>query len=397
MSDGKLKALDVSRKTEPGKYSDGGGLYLQVATADSKSWLYRHWIGGKEHWLGLGSYKDLSLSAARIARDIARGKIRSGANIVADRKLAREQTKALRKPSLTFRQAAEKYLRDHDADWKNSKHRDQWRSTLLAYAYPVIENMPVGDIRPSDILTILEPIWTTKHETAKRLRGRIEVVLASVNDVDALDYRNPAQMTLQLRNRLPARRGEKRKSHASMPFVEVPRLMVQLSTCGGVAAFALRFCILTAARTGEVLGGRWSEIDEVQRVWTVPATRMKMGNEHRVPLSDAAMQVLNGLKALRQNEWIFPSIGRSAQLSNMAMLATLQRLAITNATTHGFRASFATWAEETTEFAEEIREAALAHQYKTETIAAYQRGDKLERRRALMDRWAQFCVCTEDA
>lgn len=389
---GKLSPLEVSRQTTPGKYPDGGGLYLQVGREGSKSWLYRHWIDGKERWYGLGSFKDVSLKQAREKRDEARQAVRAGADLVKAKQEARAQVLAAETVSTipTFRESAERYIAKNEANWKNRRHRLQWSASLKRYAFPILGDIRVNAIRPSDVLNALSPIWSTKRETANRVRGRIETILASEANIDDLNYRNPAELTLQLKNKLPARESRKRKSHPALPYAEVPVFIAKLRTAEGIAARALEFTILNASRTTETIGALWSEFDLGNLVWSIPGGRMKMEEGHTVPLSAPVISLLEGMAKIRQSGFVFPSYGSDA-LSDAAMLAVLKRIGYGHVTVHGMRATFATWAEECTDYPDGVREAALAHKYKTETVASYQRGTKLEKRRALMKDWAEYC------
>jgi integrase len=387
---GRLKPLDVDRQKTPGKYFDGDGLYLIVAGPTSRNWTYRYWFKGKERWCGLGSLQDVSLKEARIKRDDVRQQVRAGIDIVAAKRAARQHAKAeVAAAALpTFKDCAAKYI---DANWENwsEKHRNQWPSSLKRYAYPTIDELTVAEIKPSHIFELLAPIWVEKRETANRIRGRIETIIAKNVDVDDTDFRNPAELTKQLREKLPKRPKQTTRHHPALPYADLSRFMSNLSCAGGRAAAALRFLILTVCRTNEVLGARWSEIDWPRAVWCIPGERMKMGEDHSVPLSEPALKILDEMRDGSQNDLIFPSSGNEP-FSDMAMLAVLKRMNCRHITVHGFRATFATWAEECTDYPDSVREAALAHKYKSETTAAYQRGQKLEKRRALMNDWALF-------
>lgn len=387
---GKLKPLDVARQITPGKHADGDGLYLVVAGPTSRNWSYRYWMAGKERWHGLGSLQDVSLKEARIKRDAARQQVRAGIDIVQAKRSAREDAKATHVTAAapTFRECAERYIRENEEKW-SSKHGAQWPASLQAYAYPTIGHLRIGEILPSHIYDLLQPIWLEKRETANRVRGRIETVIAKNVDIDDANFRNPAELTKQLREKLPKRPKHKPRHHPALPYAEAPAFMRALAMSGGGAARALQFLIYTVCRTNEVLGARWDEIDRPSAVWKIPGSRMKMGEDHSVPLSAPALAILNKMRDGRQGDLIFPSSG-DAEFSNMAMLTVLDRLGYGPFTVHGFRATFATWAEETTSHPDGVREAALAHRYKDETTAAYQRGTKLEKRRALMSDWADF-------
>ena len=392
---GKLKPLDIERETRPGKYADSEGLYLIVAGATSKNWSYRYWKDGKQRWLGLGSLKDVSLKNARLARDAARLRVKGdrstpGVDIVQEKRAAREEAKAIeiKVTLLTFEQCAETYIRERWSTW-SKKHRAQWPSSLKRYAYPTIGKLTISEIRASHIYELLRPIWVDKRETANRVRGRIETIIAKNVDVDDTDFRNPAELTKQLREKLPRRPKRVVRHHPALPYAEAPQFMADLSAAGGIAASMLRFLIFTACRTNEVVEARWSEIDWPSSTWKIPGERMKMHQDHVVPLSDPALAILDKMHDGTQGELIFPNPDEGV-FSENAMLAVLDRLGYSHVTVHGFRSTFATWAEECTDYPDGVREAALAHKYKSEATAAYQRGQKLEKRRVLMKDWAQF-------
>jgi integrase len=389
---GKLKALDVEREETPGKYADGDGLYLIVASPTSKNWSYRYWFEGKERWHGLGSFKDVSLKEARIARDAARQRVRNGIDLVQQKRDARAEAKAaaVRIQAPTFEMCAEAYIREHWSSW-SEKHRNQWPSSLKRYAYPTIGHLTIAEIKPSHVFDLLAPIWIEKRETANRVRGRIETIIAKNVDVDDTDFRNPAELTKQLREKLPRRPKRAVQHHPSLPYAEAPQFMAALSCAPGRAAAMLRFLILTACRTNEVVEGRWAEIDGPLSAWKIPGERMKMDQDHLVPLSKPALAILDELRGGGRSELIFES-QEGGRFSENAMLAVLARLGFGHITVHGFRSTFATWAEECTDYPDGVREAALAHKYKSETTAAYQRGQKLEKRRALMKDWADFIL-----
>ncbi|MEH2468833.1 integrase [Nitrobacteraceae bacterium AZCC 2161] len=387
---GKLKPLDVARQVTPGKHSDGDGLYLVVASSTSRNWSYRYWFKGKERWHGLGSLQDVSLKEARIKRDTARQQVRAGVDIVQAKRSAREEAKAVETVAAapTFRECAERYIKENETKW-SPKHAAQWPSSLQAYAYPTIGHLRMAEILPSHIYDLLQPVWVEKRETANRVRGRIETVIAKNVDIDDMDFRNPAELTKQLREKLPTRPKHKPRHHPALPYAEGPAFIASLAGAAGGAAEALRFLIHTVCRTNEVLGARWSEIDRPAAVWKIPGERMKMDEDHCVPLSAPALAILDRMQDGSQSDLIFPSAG-DEPFSDMAMLAVLDRLGFGHVTVHGFRATFGTWAEECTDYPDGVREAALAHKYKSETTAAYQRGQKLEKRRALMKDWANF-------
>jgi integrase len=392
---GRLKPFDVEREEKPGKYADGDGLYLIVASATSKSWSYRYWFKGKERWHGLGSFKDVSLKEARLARDAARLLVKgdrntAGVDLVQEKRAAREEKKeeAAAEKAKTFEQCAQAYIDEHWNSW-SEKHRAQWPSSMKAYAYPTIGHLTIAEIKPSHIHDLLKPIWVEKRETANRVRGRIETIIAKNADVDDKDFRNPAELTKQLREKLPKRPKRVVRHHPALPYAEASSFMTVLSGAAGTAAEMLQFLIFTSCRTNEVVEARWSEIDRAGSIWKIPGERMKMDQDHHVPLSDPALAVLDKMRNGSQGELIFPN-PEGGMFSENAMLAVLDRLGHGHVTVHGFRSTFATWAEECTDYPDGVREAALAHKYKSETTAAYQRGQKLEKRRALMRDWANF-------
>lgn len=392
---GRLKPLDVERQTKSGKYADGDGLYLIVTGPTSKSWSYRYWKDGNERWHGLGSLKDVSLKDARLARDAARLRVKgdrstAGMDIVQERRKAREAAKAIEAKVVlpTFEECAEAYIRTNWSTW-SEKHRDQWPSSLRRYAYATIGKLTIPEIKPSHIHDLLKPIWVEKRETANRVRGRIETIIAKNVDIDDPDFRNPAELTRQLREKLPKRPKRVVRHHPALPYADAPAFMKLLASAPGTAAAMLRFLIFTACRTNEVIEAHWSEIDRSGSTWKIPGERMKMDQDHHVPLTDPALAVLDEMRDGRQGELIFTNPDGGA-FSENAMLAVLDRIGYGHVTVHGFRSTFATWAEECTDYPDGVREAALAHKYKSETTAAYQRGQKLEKRRALMKDWAAF-------
>jgi integrase len=378
-----------------GLVCDGGGLYLRVTKgADgslNRSWLYRFASGARERWMGLGAYPDVSLKEARNAAEDARRLRRQNVDPIDD-KYAKRAAQAVRKAKeTTFAEAAENYVRSQSAGWRNAKHAAQWPSTLKRYAFPIIGRLPVQAIDTDLVLKVLEPIWTTKPETANRLRGRIEAVLDSAKVRGLRGGENPARWRGHLDKSLPKRSKVRRvEHHAALPFDALPEFMTRLGGQDGTAARALAFTILTAARTGEVIGAKWDEIDFAARVWTIPADRMKAGKEHRAPLATAAIAILEQAAARRENDFVFPG-GRGRGLSNMAFLALLRRMKRDDLTTHGFRSTFRDWAAERTGVPREVAEQALAHALSDKVEAAYRRSDLFEKRRKLMESWARFC------
>jgi len=396
-----LKALNIARELKPGMYSDGGGLYLRVGPTGAKSWVFRYRTGAKLHDMGLGPLHTIGLADAR-AKALEARKLRlDGGDPLHARHAARQATKLEAAKAMTFRQCADAYIEGHRAGWKNEKHGAQWAATLAAHVYPVLGELPVAAIDTGLVMKALEPIWTTKTETASRVRGRIESVLDWATTREYRTGENPARWRGHLDNLLPARsKVQKVEHHAAMPYTDVGAFMARLRQQAGAGARALELAILTAARSGEVFGARWVEIDMEGAVWTVPAGRMKAGQEHRVPLSASAMAVLGTMAAVREGDFVFAGGRAGKSLSNMAMAMVLRRMELPELTVHGFRSTFRDWAAERTAYPNEVVEMALAHTIGNKTEAAYRRGDLFGKRRKLMDEWAKYCGtvaadCTE--
>jgi len=389
---GKLSALQVSRLAEPGRYGDGGGLWLQVTPAGTKSWLFRFMLDGRARQMGLGSLSDVTLAEAREAARNARRTASEGIDPIDARAKQRAEARASRLRHITFRDCAERYIAAHEAGWRNPKHREQWRNTLTAYADPIIGELAIGQIDTALVLKVLEPIWRVKPETASRTRGRIEAVL---DWAQARGYRqgeNPARWRGHLDKLLPSKSKVRRvEHHGALPFHRAPAFVAALRAKPFVSAKALEFTILTAARTGEVIGARWAEFDLTEASWTVPAERMKAGREHRVPLSPRTVEILHSLPR-EDGGFVFPGAKAKSGLSNMAMLQLLRGMDSTEGlTVHGFRSAFRDWASEQTDCPREVAEAALAHTISDKVEAAYRRGDLFDKRRRLMEDWAAFC------
>jgi integrase len=391
----RLSAAQVAKIDKPGRYGDGGGLWLQVSQWGTKAWLFRYMIKGRARQMGLGDIATFSLKEARERARAARQLVADGVDPVEQRKARKEAAQAADAKRLSFREASERYIRAHSPGWRNAKHAEQWTSTLATYAWPVLGDLGVDRIETAHVTQVLEPIWTDKTETATRLRGRIERVLDWSKARGFRKGENPARWRGHLDKLLPARsKVAKVRHHPAMPYDEVPAFMGRLRGAEGLSARALEFTILTAARTGEAIGARWSEVDFATKVWTVPENRMKAGRPHRIPLSEPVLALLAALpRASDGEDFIFPGARKGASLSNMAMLETLRGMeGERGLTVHGFRSSFRDWAAERSNFPREIAEAALAHVLKDKTEAAYQRGDLLEKRRRLMGAWASFCM-----
>lgn len=409
-----LLALDIKRKP-PGRYGDGGGLYLLVRDAEARFWLFRYSMpGGKQREMGLGpalGRAALSLSEARDRAGELLKLVRSGVDPLDQRQATAKAVARTAIATRTFDAVAKLYMDAHEAGWSNSKHRAQWTMTLDTYAGPHLGKVAVDAVETGHVTAALQPLWNIKPETAGRLRGRIEAVL---NYAAAKGWRtglNPARWRGHLDQLFPSpRKIASVEHHAALPWQEVGLFMAALRAQDVVSARALEFAILTAARSGEVLDATWGEIELKAGLWTVPAVRMKAKREHRVPLSAPALALLNAMATVRASAEpeapIFPGNGRGVGLSGMALLMLLRRMnAVTDdgkprwrdgvsgeaITAHGFRSSFRDWAGETTAHPREVVEAALAHSLKNKAEAAYARGDLFVKRRALMEEWATFC------
>jgi len=390
-----LSALEVRNLSEPGTHFVGGvaGLVLKVKDTGAKSWVLRAIVGSKRRDYGLGGFPDVTLAAAREAARAARAKIKSGIDPIDEARQARSALKATQAAAITFQKAAEAYISAHKDGWRNEKHTKQWTTTLTTYAYPAIGNLLVQDIGLPQVLAVLEPIWKTKTETASRLRGRIEQVL---DWATARGYRNglnPARWRGHLDKLLPKPSKVARvEHHDALPVSEVDTFMAALRKQEGIGAKALELVILTAARSGEVRGARWSEVDLDNGLWVVPGHRMKAGKEHRVPLSDAAITLLKSAPRHAETELIFVG-AKGGQLSDMTLSAVIRRMKAP-CVPHGFRSTFRDWAAECTNYPSEMAEMALAHTISDKVEAAYRRGDLFEKRRKMMADWAAFCSAT---
>jgi integrase len=386
----------------PRRHGDGGCLYLQVNGPDRGAWVFMVKRGGKQRPIGLGSVRDVPLKDARELADACHQAVRKGRD---PRTVVAEAS-----GEMTFDTTARELIESMAPGWRNAKHRAQWSMTLLGempdkdgnrkktrydYCAP-IRNRPMSKLTTEDALRVLKPLWQTRPETANRLRGRCERVWDFAKARAHCSGENPFRWRGHLNAVLPPRARLTRGHHKAMPFAEVPAFVGRLRAMQGVAPRALEFAILTAARSGEVLGARWDEIDFKAKLWMVPATRMKAGKEHRVPLSDRAVAILDELHQARVSDFVFPGFKRGGPLSNMALEAVLRRAEI-DVTTHGFRSSFRDWAGDSTAFARDVVEAALAHAIENKTEAAYRRSDALEKRRALMAAWAACCNPEKEA
>jgi len=371
--------------TKAGRYSDGGGLYLIVSESGARKWVFRFTFGGRVSELGLGSGHGVSLADARIKARDARTLIEAGKNPVEEKKEIERAKSAIP----TFGTVADELIASKEREWRNEKHRAQWRSSLETYT-ATLRSKPVDQIDTAAVLEVLKPLWQEKPETASRVRGRIEAVLNSARAQNFRTGENPAAWRGHLEHLLPKRAKLSRGHHSAMSYKDVPAFASQLSEHGTMAALALEFAILTAARSAEVYGATWSELDLKAKVWNIPANRMKGAREHRVPLCARAVDLLNHLFAARTCDYVFTSPRGPRPLSHIAMAKVIDRLKVSGATPHGFRSSFRDWVGNETTFSRELAEAALAHLVGDETERAYRRGDALEKRRKLMDAWGAF-------
>ena len=396
----RLTALRVGKLTKPGLYGDGGGLTLQITPGGVKSWLFRYMMSGKPYGMGLGPTHTVSLAEARQKALFARKLMIDGINPLAAKKQDQVAAALANAKMMTFDQCAKAYILAHKAGWKNAKHADQWTNTIDTYASPVFGHLPVAEIDTGLVVKCLAPIWEGKTETASRLRGRIESVLGWATTSGYRIGENPARWKGHLDNLLATiSKSSRTKHHPSLPWQHVGAFVSALRTRDGVSARAVEFAILTAGRSGEVRGAQWSEFDVERKVWTIPAERMKAKRQHEVPLSDAALALLNAIP--RNGDFVFAGI-KAQQLSDMSLTAVIRRMNTgekpawidangEGITIHGFRSSFRMWTAETTNYPREVAEHALAHQLPDAVERAYQRGSQFAKRAELMSEWSTHC------
>jgi integrase len=414
----KLTALQVNKLANPGLYGDGGGLTLQITQAGVKSWLFRYMLEGKAHGMGLGPTHTISLLEARQKALDARKLLIDGLNPLVIKKQKIQERVLERAKMMTFDQCSKAYIEAHKASWKNAKHIDQWTNTLTTYASPVFGTLPVAEVDTGLVVRCLAPIWESKTETATRLRGRIESVLGWATTSGFRTGENPARWKGHLQNLLATiGKSSRTKNHPSLPWLHVGKFISALKTREGTAAKAVEFSILTACRSGEVRGAKWAEFDFTQKIWSIPADRMKARREHQVPLSEAAISVLTSMQrraathavgetTTNENMFVFPG-SKGQTLSDMSLTAVIRRMnededkpiwvdaAGDGVTVHGFRATFRMWAAENTAYPREVAEHALAHQLPDAVERAYQRGTQFAKRQSLMNDWAEFCCPTK--
>ncbi|MCD6438123.1 MAG: tyrosine-type recombinase/integrase, partial [Halomonas sp.] len=377
---------------EPGKHEDGGGLRLVVSKGGAKKWVLRFTLKSKRREMGLGSFPDTGLAEARRKAENYRKLAKEGTDPIHARELETQQ-----QSTPTFTNCAARYIQSHRRSWRNAKHARQWVSTLKTYARPVIGEMPVDEIDTHQILNILSPIWIAKTETAKRVQGRIENVLDFASAHKYRDEANPARWRGHLDKLLPKpSKVQKVTHHPAMPYEQVAAFMGAVQDYNSVSSKALQLLILTATRTSEVLNAEWHEIDLVNATWTIPAKRMKASREHRIPLSHQALALITTLPSVKGNSFVFPGMKPSRPLSNMSLLQFMRGLGYGpsgdkgNYVPHGFRSSFRDWTGEVTSYPRDVAEMALAHAIENKVEAAYRRGDLFEKRRAMMQEWADY-------
>ncbi|MDX2328669.1 tyrosine-type recombinase/integrase [Sinorhizobium medicae] len=383
-----LTVTEIKNSSKP-KLRDGDGLWLHTSSAGNRHFVFIYIRHGRRREMGLGTYGtgtgQVSLAAARAKAEEIRAILGRGGDPFTEMEERQERVKPT-----TFGQCADDLVDAMESQWRNEKHRAQWRMTLTEYA-KALRKMPVAEVTTDDVVRVLKPIWTTKAETASRLRGRIEKVLDHAKVRGLRTGENPARWKGHLDHILPKAGKLKRGHHAAMPYADVPAFMKKIREASGVGARALEFTVLTASRTGETMGARWAEFDFKENVWTVPAERMKGGREHRVPLTDRVLAVLTEMKKRSVNDFVFPGSKANTPISNMTMSKVMKTYEADAFTVHGFRSAFRDWASEETDFQGEVAEAALAHITGDETERAYRRGDVLEKRRKLMEAWETYC------
>jgi len=389
-----LTPLAVSKIRRTGLHAVGGinGLGLKVMPSGSRAWVLRTMVAGKRREYGLGGYPTVTLASARDRARTMLDQLFAGVDPAVTKQQAKSQLAAQKARAVTFRAVAEQYIAQHEASWKNAKHAAQWTSTLVTYAFPVCGYMVAADVDTATVLRVLEPIWVEKSETASRLRGRIEAILDYATAKGLREGPNPARWKGHLALTLPSKRKVSPvKHHPAVPVKDMPAFFKELQNREGTAARALEFLTLTAARSGEVRGAQWSEIDLAKKVWTVPPGRMKAKREHRVPLSKQAVAILRALPSRETGGLLLPGSKPTIKLSDMALSAVMRRMQIP-AVPHGLRSSFRDWVGEETSYPREVAEMALAHAVGNAVEAAYRRGDLFEKRRLMMQDWSDFLL-----
>lgn len=403
MAKEKLNPRKVATLTQPGWHGDGQGLWFQIKHNGSRAWAFRYMFQGKPRIMGLGPYPNFSLAEARTKAADARKILKDPDNPRDPLEVRRERQQAAklsRKEIATFDEVARRYIAAHRSSWTNPKHAAQWESTLQRYASPKIGNTPVSAITTDDVLQTLEPIWHSKTETASRVRQRIENILDYATARKLRSGENPARWRGHLDKLLPKpSKVAKKEHHAALAYAGIGGFMSALRTHSGIGAAAFEFAILTASRTGEVIGAKWQEFDLQAEQWTIPAERMKANKEHVIPLSSRALEILQAMQGhqTEKSPYVFHGVTIGKHISSGAFLQILKRMNRKDITPHGFRSTFRDWAGESTSFPREVIEHALAHQLKDKAEAAYQRGTLLKKRAKLMQAWADQCNAPDSA
>ena len=389
----RLTSLKVARAKRPGMYADGGSLYLRVAPGGSKQWIFRYAAStGRMRDMSLGAVHTFSLAEARERATEARKLRADGIDPLDHKRAQRAALRAADAKAMTFEQCARGFIKDNEAEWTNPKHRHEWETTLRKYVFPLLGSLPVEAIDTPLVLKVVKPLWERIPTTASRVLGRIQAVLgwATVHHYRSGD--NPARWQGHLEHALPAlSKVAKAEHHAALPYPQVGAFVAKLRKDSSVGARCLEFITLTAARLGEAINAEWDEIDLANRVWVVPASRMKADREHRVPLSGAALAVLKAVQAIRQSDYVFPGTRQGRPVGENTPVRLAKQAAGSNITVHGLRSTFRDWASERTSFSREVAEMALAHAIPNAVEAAYRRGDLFEKRRRLMEAWVKFC------
>jgi integrase len=388
----RLSPRTITAITKVGMHADGGGLYLQVSQFDTKSWIFRFKLKGRERQMGLGSLNTISLAEARLEAGECRKMLREHIDPIEARNARRNRLSIDTAKAMTFKECAESYIESHRSGWRSAKHESQWGNSLATYTYPIFGDLPVSAVDVGLVMKALQPIWSTKTETASRIRGRIESILDWATVQNYREGENPARWRGHLDKLLPKpSKVQKVKHHAALPYSDVGAFMTRLRKREAIAARGLEFLILTATRTVETIESTWDEFDLNEKIWTIPAGRTKSDKEHRVPLSPDTVTLIHNMNEISQSDYVFPGARSRRPLSNMAFLQLLKRMGHGDLTAHGFRSTFKDWAAERTNYPNEVSEMALAHTISDKAERAYRRGELLEKRRRLMDDWAEFC------
>jgi integrase len=387
----RLSDIAVRAKKRPGYVADGGNLYLRVAPGGSKQWMFRFALRGRTRDAGLGPYPTISLVQARQEAERLRRLVATGIDPIEARNKEREAARVAAAKAVTFEACAREFIASHERGWRGPRTAKLWRAALETHVYPVFGNEPVGNVDTTLVLRSLQPIWAETPTMAGRVRSMIETVLDSAKARGLRDGQNPAQWRGHLDHLLPSRRKVRRvQHHPALPFTEIPAFMAELRAMDDLPARLLEFLILTASRSGEGRSARWDEFDLKQAMWVIPPERMKGGREHKVPLSPRAVIILEQMARLRLSDFVFPGQSERRPISGIGLRRLLRKLR-PGVTVHGFRSSFRDWAAETTNFPNHVVEMALAHAVSDAVEAAYRRGDLFEKRRRLMEAWAQYC------